>query len=80
MYHAFVSLFDDFFYVNLMVTAGTVLILFALSIAVPLIFYGIQHYLSIAGSLVFVPLILVPTMGGSDVRPFLPFLIPLICV
>ncbi|XP_008667832.1 nucleobase-ascorbate transporter 11 isoform X1 [Zea mays] len=32
----------------------------------PLIFYGIQHYLSIAGSLVFVPLILVPTMGGSD--------------
>jgi nucleobase transporter 1/2 len=36
-------------------------------IAAPLIFYGIQHYLSIAGSLVFVPLILVPTMGGSDV-------------
>ncbi|KAF0906618.1 hypothetical protein E2562_012201 [Oryza meyeriana var. granulata] len=33
---------------------------------VRLIFYGIQHYLSIAGSLVFVPLILVPTMGGSD--------------
>ncbi|KAG2645421.1 hypothetical protein PVAP13_2KG442000 [Panicum virgatum] len=32
----------------------------------PLVFYGIQHYLSIAGSLVFVPLILVPTMGGSD--------------
>ncbi|KAI5012979.1 hypothetical protein ZWY2020_027933 [Hordeum vulgare] len=32
-----------------------------------LIFYGIQHYLSIAGSLVFIPLILVPTMGGSDV-------------
>ncbi|KAK3127063.1 hypothetical protein QOZ80_7AG0567820 [Eleusine coracana subsp. coracana] len=31
-----------------------------------LIFYGIQHYLSIAGSLVFVPLILVPNMGGSD--------------
>uniref|UniRef100_A0A453BIJ9 Nucleobase-ascorbate transporter 11 n=1 Tax=Aegilops tauschii subsp. strangulata TaxID=200361 RepID=A0A453BIJ9_AEGTS len=32
-----------------------------------LVFYGIQHYLSIAGSLVFIPLILVPTMGGSDV-------------
>ncbi|CAM0905902.1 unnamed protein product [Alopecurus aequalis] len=32
-----------------------------------LIFYGIQHYLSIAGSLVFIPLILVPNMGGSDV-------------
>nr|ACN34149.1 unknown [Zea mays] len=31
-----------------------------------LIFYGMQHYLSIAGSLVFGPLILVPTMGGSD--------------
>lgn len=31
-----------------------------------LVFYGIQHYLSIAGSLVFIPLILVPTMGGSD--------------
>jgi nucleobase transporter 1/2 len=37
------------------------------SIAARLVFYGIQHYLSIAGSLVFVPLILVPTMGGSDV-------------
>lgn len=32
-----------------------------------LVLYGIQHYLSIAGSLVFIPLILVPTMGGSDV-------------
>ncbi|KAM0831515.1 hypothetical protein ACQ4PT_065479 [Festuca glaucescens] len=32
-----------------------------------LVFYGIQHYLSIAGSLVFIPLIMVPTMGGSDV-------------
>ncbi|CAL9101542.1 unnamed protein product [Musa acuminata var. zebrina] len=33
---------------------------------VPLIFYGIQHYLSLAGSLVFIPLIMVPTMGGTD--------------
>ncbi|CAA6653434.1 unnamed protein product [Spirodela intermedia] len=28
--------------------------------------YGLQHYLSLAGSLVFIPLILVPAMGGTD--------------
>ncbi|XP_077214887.1 xanthine/uracil permease family protein isoform X2 [Tasmannia lanceolata] len=33
---------------------------------VPLIFYGIQHYLSLAGSLIFIPLIIVPAMGGTD--------------
>ncbi|KAJ4805776.1 Nucleobase-ascorbate transporter 11 [Rhynchospora pubera] len=33
---------------------------------VPLILYGVQHYLSMAGSLVFIPLIMVPAMGGSD--------------
>lgn len=33
---------------------------------VPLMFYGLQHYLSLAGSLIFIPLITVPTMGGSD--------------
>eukprot|EP01018_Ginkgo_biloba_P040160 Gb_36091 [translate_table: standard] len=33
---------------------------------VPLILYGVQHYLSIAGSLVLIPLIIVPAMGGSD--------------
>ncbi|WOL07053.1 nucleobase-ascorbate transporter 11 [Canna indica] len=32
----------------------------------PLFFYGIQHYLSLAGSLVFIPLIMVPAMGGTD--------------
>eukprot|EP00249_Psilotum_nudum_P023421 c28866_g1_i1 orf=1-1023(-) len=32
---------------------------------VPLIFYGIQHYLSIAGSIVLIPLVIVPAMGGS---------------
>eukprot|EP00249_Psilotum_nudum_P023423 c28866_g3_i1 orf=746-2956(-) len=32
---------------------------------VPLIFYGIQHYLSIAGSIVLIPLLIVPAMGGS---------------
>lgn len=44
--------------------------LLCILIAVPLIFYGIQHYLSLAGSLVFIPLIMVPTMGGTDVRKF----------
>ncbi|KAK6923269.1 Nucleobase cation symporter 2 family, partial [Dillenia turbinata] len=33
---------------------------------VPLIYYGIQHYLSLAGSLIFIPVIVVPAMGGSD--------------
>ncbi|KAG5529609.1 hypothetical protein RHGRI_030105 [Rhododendron griersonianum] len=33
---------------------------------VPLIYYGLQHYLSLAGSLIFIPLIIVPTMGGTD--------------
>ncbi|KAL8151542.1 hypothetical protein V2J09_021350 [Rumex salicifolius] len=31
-----------------------------------LCYYSIQHYLSIAGSLVFVPLLMVPAMGGTD--------------
>ncbi|MED6132075.1 hypothetical protein PIB30_015864 [Stylosanthes scabra] len=31
-----------------------------------LIYYTLQHYLSLAGSLVLIPLIMVPTMGGSD--------------
>lgn len=30
-----------------------------------LAFYGLQHFLSIAGSLVFIPLIMVPAMGGT---------------
>ncbi|WOG97420.1 hypothetical protein DCAR_0416760 [Daucus carota subsp. sativus] len=33
---------------------------------VPLICYGLQHYISLAGSLIFIPLIIVPTMGGTD--------------
>ncbi|CAI9111435.1 OLC1v1011656C1 [Oldenlandia corymbosa var. corymbosa] len=33
---------------------------------VPQIYYGLQHFLSLAGSLVFIPLIIVPEMGGSD--------------
>lgn len=33
---------------------------------VSVIFYGLQHYLSLAGSLIFIPLIIVPAMGGTD--------------
>ncbi|AEE86867.1 unnamed protein product [Arabidopsis thaliana] len=33
---------------------------------VPLIYYGLQHYLSLVGSLVFIPLVIVPAMDGSD--------------
>ncbi|XP_027346947.1 nucleobase-ascorbate transporter 11-like isoform X2 [Abrus precatorius] len=33
---------------------------------VPLIYYGLQHYLSLIGSLVLIPLIMVPAMGGTD--------------
>ncbi|XP_065873461.1 nucleobase-ascorbate transporter 11 [Euphorbia lathyris] len=33
---------------------------------VPLLYYGLQHYLSLAGSLIFIPLIIVPAMGGTD--------------
>ncbi|MCO5611147.1 hypothetical protein L7F22_065397 [Adiantum nelumboides] len=31
-----------------------------------LVLYGLQHYLSIVGSIVLIPLVLVPAMGGSD--------------
>ncbi|KRH39463.1 hypothetical protein GLYMA_09G199600v4 [Glycine max] len=33
---------------------------------VPLIYYGLQHYLSLVGSLVLIPLVMVPVMGGTD--------------
>ncbi|WVZ12548.1 hypothetical protein V8G54_017078 [Vigna mungo] len=33
---------------------------------VPLIYYGLQHYLSLTGSLVLIPLVMVPVMGGTD--------------
>ncbi|GKV39381.1 hypothetical protein SLEP1_g47158 [Rubroshorea leprosula] len=32
----------------------------------PLMYYGLQQFLSLAGSLVFIPLIMVPAMGGTD--------------
>ncbi|KAF6160618.1 hypothetical protein GIB67_019558 [Kingdonia uniflora] len=31
-----------------------------------LIYYGLQHYLSISGSLIFIPLVIIPAMGGTD--------------
>ncbi|KAL5709590.1 Nucleobase-ascorbate transporter 12 [Ranunculus cassubicifolius] len=33
---------------------------------VPIGFYGLQHYLSILGSLVLIPLVIVPAMGGTQ--------------
>lgn len=36
-------------------------------IVVQLQIYGLQHYISLAGSLIFIPLIMVPAMGGTDV-------------
>jgi xanthine/uracil permease len=35
--------------------------------AVPLMLYAVQHYFSIAGSLILIPLIIVPAMGGTPV-------------
>ncbi|OMO72957.1 Xanthine/uracil/vitamin C permease [Corchorus olitorius] len=31
-----------------------------------LLYYGLQHFLSLAGSLIFIPLVMVPSMGGTD--------------
>ncbi|ERN13189.1 nucleobase-ascorbate transporter 12 isoform X1 [Amborella trichopoda] len=33
---------------------------------VPIVFYGIQHFVSMLGSLVLIPLVIVPAMGGTD--------------
>lgn len=33
---------------------------------VPLVLYGIQHFVSMIGSLILIPLVIVPAMGGSD--------------
>ncbi|GFZ07311.1 nucleobase-ascorbate transporter 12 [Actinidia rufa] len=35
---------------------------------VPIGLYGFQHYISMLGSLVLVPLVIVPAMGGSNIR------------
>jgi len=38
---------------------------------VPIGVYGIQHYFSILGSLILIPLVIVPAMGGSHVSDFM---------
>lgn len=40
---------------------------FIIKIAVPIGFFGFQHYLSMLGSLVLIPLVIVPAMGGRHV-------------
>jgi len=37
---------------------------------VPIGVYGIQHYVSMLGSLILIPLVMVPAMGGSRVSDF----------
>ena len=37
---------------------------------VPIGLYGVQHYVSILGSLVLIPLVIVPAMGGTHVSSF----------
>lgn len=36
-------------------------------VAVPIGLYGFQHYLSMLGSLILIPLVIVPAMGGDHV-------------
>jgi nucleobase transporter 1/2 len=36
-------------------------------VAVPLVIYGFQHYISMVGSIILIPLVMVPAMGGSAV-------------
>lgn len=36
-------------------------------ISVPIGLYGFQHYLSMLGSLILIPLVIVPAMGGAYV-------------
>ena len=44
-----------------------------LCVSVPIGFYGLQQYLSMLGSLILVPLVTVPAMGGSHVSVILYF-------
>lgn len=37
---------------------------------VPIAVYGIQHYVSMLGSLILIPLVIVPAMGGAHVSGF----------
>lgn len=40
-------------------------------ISVPIGVYGLQHYISMLGSLVLIPLVIVPAMGGTHVSSFM---------
>jgi hypothetical protein len=46
---------------------------FFMVVLVPIGVYGIQHYVSILGSLILIPLVIVPAMGGSHVSDFIFF-------
>jgi len=46
---------------------------FFMVVSVPIGVYGIQHYVSILGSLILIPLVIVPAMGGSHVSHFIFF-------
>jgi xanthine/uracil permease len=37
------------------------------NVSVPIGLYGFQHYLSMLGSLILIPLVVVPAMGGTYV-------------
>lgn len=51
-----------FFFVVLIV-----LMVSAVFFSVPIGLYGFQHYLSMLGSLILIPLVIVPAMGGNYV-------------
>lgn len=53
---------------------GFIILTLLLLSSVPIVFYGFQHYLSIIGSLILIPLVLVPAMGGNYVIHLLPLM------
>lgn len=53
------------------------------NVSVPIGLYGFQHYLSMLGSIILIPLVIVPAMGGTYVSSYkhvLFFLMLYICV
>lgn len=61
-----VSYFNCYFYIWCLVNDCV-----CVCVSVPIGFYGLQHYLSMLGSLILVPLVIVPAMGGSHVSVIL---------
>lgn len=47
--------------------------------SVPIGLYGFQHYMSILGSLILIPLVIVPAMGGTYVSSYNFYNIYLFC-